>query len=191
VVQLDAASAVIECGGVGFVVLLTPAARASLRLDSEGMVLTTLVVREDSLTLYGFADRDEREVFTAVQGVSGVGPRIAMAVLGALTPARLRTAVAQEDLATLQTVPGIGRKGAQKMIIELAGKLGLGGAAGVVGGSGAGVSSEVVAALVGLGWREADAAAAVDQVVAAGDAPGEVGALLRAALKVLGGGARG
>ena len=117
-VRLDAA--VVEVGGVGLLVQATPTTLAGLRVGSTARLATSLVVREDSLTLFGFADADEREVFEVVQTVSGVGPRLALAMLAVHTPDGLRRAVAAEDLAALQRVPGIGRKGAQRIVLELA-----------------------------------------------------------------------
>lgn len=115
-VRLD--SAVVAVRGVGLLVQATPTTLAGLRVGSAATLSTTLVVREDSLTLYGFADDDERDVFEVVQTVSGVGPRLALAMLAVHTPDGLRRAVADEDLAALQRVPGIGRKGAQRIVLE-------------------------------------------------------------------------
>ncbi|WP_149204867.1 Holliday junction branch migration protein RuvA [Actinotalea subterranea] len=191
-VRLDAA--VIEVGGVGLVAYATPATLAGLRVGEPGELATSLVVREDSLTLYGFADADERDVFESVQTVSGVGPRLALAMLAVHTPDALRRAVAGEDLAALQRVPGIGRKGAQRIVLELADRLG----APATSAGGAPVThapsdrrGEVVEALVGLGWNTKAAEDAVARVAPA-DAgavdASEVAAVLRGALRVLGGG---
>src|SRR5690606_32613851 len=117
-------SAVIDVGGVGMTVLCTPATLARLRVGETATVATSLVVREDSLTLYGFADADERDVFERLQTASGVGPRLALAMLAVHTPEALRKAVAAEDTAALTAVPGIGRKGAQRIVLELRDKLG-------------------------------------------------------------------
>jgi len=116
--------AVIDVGGIGLLVQCTPGTLARLRLGEQARVATSLVVREDSLTLYGFASEDERNTFELLQTASGVGPRLAQAMLAVLTPDALRRAVAAEDLATLTSVPGIGRKGAQRIVLELAGRLG-------------------------------------------------------------------
>ena len=116
--------AVIDVGGVGLLVQCTPGTLAGLRLGEQARVATSLVVREDSLTLYGFASEDERNTFELLQTASGVGPRLAQAMLAVLTPDALRRAVAAEDLAVLTSVPGIGRKGAQRIVLELAGRLG-------------------------------------------------------------------
>jgi Holliday junction DNA helicase RuvA len=160
-------------------------------------VATSLVVREDSLTLYGFATDDERNVFELLQTASGVGPRLAQAMLAVLTPDALRRAVATEDLAALTSVPGIGRKGAQRIVLELAGRLGA-----PVGSDPAHLGAvltagtrqwqdQVRAGLVSLGWagREADEAiATVEPDLMIGEpADVDVAVALRAALRVLGG----
>src|SRR3954467_13336044 len=121
-VRLDAA--VVEVGGVGLLVHATPATLAGLRVGSTAQLATSLLVREDALTLFGFADADEREVFEIVQTVSGVGPRLALAMLAVHTPDGLRRAVATADLTALMKVPGIGRKGAQRIVLELTDRLG-------------------------------------------------------------------
>ena len=122
--------AVIDVGGVGLLVQCTPGTLAGLRTGERARVATSLVVREDALTLYGFASEDERNTFELLQTASGVGPRLALAMLAVFTPDALRRAVATEDLAALTTVPGIGRKGAQRIVLELAGRLGSPGEAG-------------------------------------------------------------
>jgi Holliday junction DNA helicase RuvA len=206
VLRLAANTAVIECGGVGLEVVLTPSARDQLRQGEEGTVLTYLVVREDSLTLYGLASQVERDVFVAVQGASGVGPKLALALVSTLGAAGLAKAVASEDLAALVRVPGIGRKGAQKLILSLGGKLapfapvaGDGSEAGGIGhGMGATVSvlpggalapgsvaDQVQTALVGLGFPAQTAQLAVASALAEPEAPSDVAALLRAALSRL------
>ena len=113
--------AVIDVGGVGLLVQCTPGTLAGLRTGERTRVATSLVVREDALTLYGFAGDDERNTFELLQTASGVGPRLALAMLAVFSPDALRRAVAAEDLAALTTVPGIGRKGAQRIVLELAG----------------------------------------------------------------------
>ena len=114
--------AVIEVGGVGLLVQATPGTLAGLRTGERARVATSLVVREDALTLYGFASDDERDVFELVQTCSGVGPRLALAMLASFSPDGLRQAIASEDVAALTRVPGIGRKGAQRIVLELAGR---------------------------------------------------------------------
>ncbi|AEE46160.1 Holliday junction branch migration protein RuvA [Cellulomonas fimi] len=191
-VRLD--SAVVEVGGVGMLVQATPATLAGLRVGAQATLATSLVVREDSLTLFGFADADEREVFEVVQTVSGVGPRLALAMLAVHTPDGLRRAVAGEDLAALMRVPGIGRKGAQRIVLELGDRLGAPSGAGAPATSSAASDDrrdQVVEALVGLGWNAKAAGDAVSAVLQ--DAPGpvaadEVAGVLRAALRTLGGG---
>lgn len=187
---------VVDLGSVGVTVQCTPGTALSVRHGEHVELMTTMVVREDGWTLYGFADADERTVFEQVQTVTGIGPRIAMALLGTLSPDELRRAVASSDEAALTKVPGIGRKGAQRLILELADRLGP--LPSVVPGdrpstSAAGGWQQAVAAgLTSLGWsaREADAAvAAIDpaQVAAATTPDGgtDVGALLKTALRGL------
>ncbi|WP_182111217.1 MULTISPECIES: Holliday junction branch migration protein RuvA [unclassified Actinotalea] len=189
-VRLDAA--VVDVGGVGMLAYATPATLAGLRVGQEAELATSLVVREDSLTLYGFADADERDTFEAVQTVSGVGPRLALAMLAVHTPDALRRAVAGEDLAALQRVPGIGRKGAQRIVLELADRLGApSGGPTTAAAAVADRRGEVVEALVGLGWtaKAAEEAVAVVSPPDAGPVDaGEVASVLRGALRVLGGG---
>jgi Holliday junction DNA helicase RuvA len=192
-VRLD--GAVVEVGGVGLLVHATPTTLAGLRVGSDATLSTSLVVREDSLTLFGFADADERAVFETVQTVSGVGPRLALAMLAVHSPDTLRRAVATEDLAALKRVPGIGHKGAQRIVLELAGKLGavsdVAGAAPMPAAAAADRRGEVVDALVGLGWNAKAAEDAVGGVVD-DDAPPvsdtDVAGVLRAALRALGSG---
>ena len=192
-VRLD--SAVVEVGGVGLLLQATPATLAGLRPGQEAELATSLVVREDALTLYGFADADEREVFEVVQTVSGIGPRLALAMLAVHTPDGLRAAVAGQDLNALTKVPGIGRKGAQRIVLELTDRLGPpagdlpAGAATVTALPGPAWRDQVAEALVGLGWSAKQAAEAVDAVAAEGedgDRPADVPAVLRRALRHLG-----
>jgi holliday junction DNA helicase RuvA len=189
--------AVIDVGGVGLLVQCTPGTLARLRTGERARVATSLVVREDALTLYGFASEDERNTFELVQTASGVGPRLALAMLAVFTPDALRRAVATEDLAALTTVPGIGRKGAQRIVLELAGRLGPAGEPSVPAGhpgNGASAASwreQVRAGLVSLGWqaREADQAIAAVEPELTGTPGGQavdVSVALRAALRVLG-----
>ncbi|GAA3746261.1 Holliday junction branch migration protein RuvA [Salinactinospora qingdaonensis] len=190
-----AESAVIEVGGVGMTVRCTPATLAGLQVGETATVATSLVVREDSLTLYGFADDDERDVFERVQLASGVGPRLALAVLAVLTPDTLRRAVAAEDTGALTRVPGIGRKGAQRIVLELRDKLGPPaeepaateeeGAAAPVFGANAAWRPQVVAGLVNLGWSTKDAEAAASAVAADAGEETDVSVLLRSALRKL------
>jgi Holliday junction DNA helicase RuvA len=193
-VRLDAA--VVEVNGVGMLVQATPATLAALRVGATATLHTSLVVREDALTLFGFADDDEREVFEVVQQVSGVGPRLALAMLAVHTPDGLRRAVATEDLAALKRVPGIGQKGAQRIVLELADRLGAPAPVALAGGVAAPAGpadrrDQVVDALVGLGWNQKAATDAVATVLDGSDEPvgeAEVAGVLRAALRTLGGG---
>ncbi|WP_324652064.1 Holliday junction branch migration protein RuvA [Georgenia sp. H159] len=188
-VRLD--SAVVEVGGVGMLVHAAPATLAELRLGAEARLSTSLVVREDSLTLYGFVDDDEREVFEILQTVSGVGPRLALAVLAVHRPDELRTAVAGEDVVALTRVPGIGKKGAQRILLELGDKLGPARNGLPVAPAAQDSQPEVVDALVQLGWSTKPAEEAVAAVLAEPDSQRDVAAVLRAALLHLGGHARG
>ena len=194
--------AVIEVGGVGLLVQATPGTLAALRTGERARLATSLVVREDALTLYGFASDDERDVFELVQTASGVGPRLALAMLASFSPDGLRQAIAAEDVSGLTRVPGIGRKGAQRIVLELAGRLGSPAApAGVMGplpGAGSAADGaalwrdQVRAGLVNLGWPARDAEQAIAAVAAdlavspAGtDGTVEVSVALRAALRKL------
>ena len=185
-------SAVIEVGGVGILVQAAPGTLAGLRVGHEATLYTSLVVREDSLTLFGFLTDDERTTFETVQTVSGIGPRLALAMLAVHEPEGLRRAVATEDLVALTRVPGIGRKGAQRLVLELKDRLGPPGrpaeAAPVAAGAGAGGRPQVRDALVGLGWSAKVADDALDLVLADrdGDASPDMADLLRAALRQLG-----
>lgn len=183
VAAVQPSSVVVEVGGIGVSLMCTPQTAAAARPGDILGLHTSLVVREESLTLYGFLDSEQRDVFELVQTVSGVGPRTALAVLATLSPDDLRQAIASEDVASLTRVPGIGVKGAQRLIIELKDRLR------AVAPTGAGVSAgsqeTVRAALVSLGWPARDADRAVAAV--AGDAADEadVAQLLRAALQHL------
>lgn len=189
-------SAVVDVGGVGILVMCTPAALASLRVGEEATLATSMVVREDSLTLYGFADYDERSIFELVQTASGVGPKLAQAMVAVHGPDELRRAVTTEDLATLCKVPGIGRKGAQRIVLELKDKIGAptGSGAGPVAVNKSGDEAwrdQVRAGLLGLGWSAKEADGAVESIATDADeaaSRGEqipVGDLLRAALRSL------
>jgi holliday junction DNA helicase RuvA len=184
--------AVVEVGGVGLAVQATPATLAGLRRGEQTMLSTALVVREDSLTLFGFADDDERELFGLLQTVSGIGPRIALATLAVLSPDVLRRALVDGDTTTITRVPGIGRKGAERLVLELRDKVVV-----PAHGSTAPVTlpvtvnggdprrDQVVEALVGLGFTAKPAEQAVDAALAAGTDP-DASTLLRAALTRLG-----
>ena len=186
---------VVEVGGVGMLLHTTPATAASLHHGHEALLSTTLVVREDSLTLYGFGSDDERDIFEVVQTVSGVGPRLALAMLSVLAPDRVRAAISGSDIAALTTVPGIGKKGAERMVLELRDKIGVlpGGVAAsattATAGRGGAWREQVGEALVGLGWSAKQAEEAVARVAEGVDGAGaepNVSDLLRAALRELG-----
>ncbi|WP_327701837.1 Holliday junction branch migration protein RuvA [Streptomyces decoyicus] len=187
-------TAVVEVGGIGMAVQCTPNTLSTLRIGQQAKLATSLVVREDSLTLYGFADDDERQTFELLQTASGVGPRLAQAMLAVHSPDTLRLAVSSGDEKTLTAVPGIGKKGAQKLLLELKDRLGepVGtGRAGVGSAITAGWRDQLHAALIGLGYatREADEAVAAvapqaEAAVAEGGTP-QVPQLLKAALQTL------
>ena len=179
--------AVIEVGGVGLAVQATPSTLGALRRGEEASLATSLVVREDSLTLYGFADAAARELFRLLQTVSGIGPRLALATLAVLEPAQLRNALAESNIAVLTQVPGIGRKGAERLVIELRDKVGAlpSTVDPVVAGPAAGVRSSVVEALVGLGFPAKQAEQAVDGVLL-DNGVSDTSAVLRKALAALG-----
>ncbi|NDL56003.1 Holliday junction branch migration protein RuvA [Phytoactinopolyspora mesophila] len=185
---------VLDVGGVGLQLHCTPSTTAELRVGNEAQLAASLVVREDSLTLYGFGTDDERTVFELLQTASGVGPRLAQAMLSVHTPDDLRRAVAAEDLVALTKVPGIGKKGAQRIVIELKDKLGAAsstaGAQPQLNGAAprGGWQDQVRTALLGLGWSARDADAAVEQVAPMAAENGhtaDVSSLLKAALRTL------
>ena len=193
VADVTLSSVVLEVGGVGLELHCTPNTLATLHVGSTSTLPTSMVVREESLTLFGFLDDDEKSVFELLQTASGVGPKLAQAMLAVLTPDELRRAVAGEDVKALTAVPGIGQKGAQRIILELKDRIGYPGAAGAVRSPAAVPQQEpwrgqVHAGLVGLGWSAKEADRAVEAVApSAGDTAGEpdVAALLRAALRTL------
>jgi holliday junction DNA helicase RuvA len=189
VTTLSPGAAVIEVGGVGLAVQCAPGTLAGLRVGVPARLATSLVVREDALTLYGFADDDEKHLFELLQTASGVGPRLAQAVLAVHTPDAVRKAIANADTTALTRVPGIGKKGAERLVLELRDRIGpvavgADGAAGVVGGA---WHEQVRQALVGLGWSstQADqAVAAVAETVEGATPP--VPVLLKQAIRLLG-----
>jgi Holliday junction DNA helicase RuvA len=183
--------AVVEVGGVGLAVACSPSTLATLRVGDEARLATSLIVREDSLTLYGFPDDDARSLFELLQTASGVGPRLAQAVLGVHAPDVVRKAIATGDATTLTRVPGIGRKGAERLILELRDRIG------PVGGGDAAMSlpvsgitwqDQVRQALVGLGWTAGQADQAVSVIAAdlGGEPAPPVPVLLKRAIQILG-----
>lgn len=188
VLEIGLDHAVVEVGGVGLAVQAAPATLARLRRGEQAKLATTLVVREDSLTLFGFTDAEERELFLLLQTVSGIGPRIALATIAVLDPDTLRRALVDGDLTALTRVPGIGRKGAERLVLELRDKVVAPAAAPATlpMHHGAGVQrDQVVEALVGLGFTAKPAEQAVDTVLAS-DPDADAATLLRAALSRLG-----
>jgi Holliday junction DNA helicase RuvA len=187
---------VLETGGVGLLLICPPRTLAELRVGESARLSSSLVVREDSLTLYGFATDDERSLFEQLLGVSGIGPRLALAMLAVLSPDEVRQAVTTDDLTTLTRVPGIGRKGAQRLVLELKDRIGppMGADVPVASAAvrpGGGWADQVQAALIGLGWGAREAGGAVEAVSPLAQqmlddgATADVPLLLRTALRSL------
>lgn len=182
--------AVVEVGGVGLAVSCSPGTLARLRVGESARLSTSLVVREDSLTLYGFADDDERGLFELLQTANGVGPKLAQTILGVHPPREVRRAIATADYPTLVKVPGIGRKGAEKIVVELRDRIGA--FDNPEAASAAGVTAiapwrdQVVHALAGLGFTGKEATEAIDAVLAEADDNPEVAVILRRAIQRLG-----
>lgn len=192
VVRLDLDALVLEVAGIGYLVRTTPQALAATRHGAELTLHTELVVREDSLTLYGFPQAEEAETFRIVQSVTGIGPRTALAVLAVLDPEELRRAVAEQDVKTITRTPGIGPKVAGRMLLELGGKLPAPSEASpqapsAPGAAPGGPDADVVEALVGLGWAEKAARGAVEAAREGGGEQLDAASLLRTALRGLGG----
>ena len=187
VASVHADTAVVEVGGVGLSLHCAPATLSSLRVGKQTRLAASLIVREDSLTLFGFADDDEKHVFEMLLTASGVGPKIAQAALAVHSPDVLRKAISEGDVSTLTQVPGIGRKGAERIVLELRDKVGPITVLPVQGGRSQAWTEQVRQGLIGLGWSNSQA----DQAVAAvaetidGDTPA-VPVLLRQAIRVLG-----
>jgi Holliday junction DNA helicase RuvA len=192
VAHVGLSSAVIDLNGAGMSVNATPQTLSKLRVGDEGKLFTSLIVREDSLTLFGFDSDDEREVFDVLLSVSGVGPRLALAVLAVHEPEAIRIAAHSGDGKAFTKVPGIGPKVAGRIVLELAGKLvphGTPGSAAPAKSAEAVWKPQVVAAMTSLGWSEKDATASIDKSLA--DSPelaeqGNVAEILRATLRWLG-----
>lgn len=189
VVQVGPTSAVLEAGGIGILALCSPNTVAGLRLGQRATLHTSLVVREDALTLYGFASTDEREFFELLLTATGVGPKLAQAALAVLSPDDLRSAIATENLVQLCAVPGIGRKGAQRIVIELKDKINAVGHATTPAAAGTSPAwrDQVTQGLQGLGWsaRDAEGACAEVEPLAREDPSLSVAQLMRAALQTL------
>lgn len=199
VIDIALGSAVIECAGVGYLIHATPQTLGELRRGEEATVLTTMVVREDSMTLYGFNDAANRDLFSTLLGVSGVGPRLALAVLSVFNATDFAQAVSSGDVKALQRVPGIGKRGAERIILDLKDKVaafadtpaegqvltpGAEGPNGVGTVTNTAVSAQVVEALMGLGFNEKQASTAVEGVISS-QPDADNSTLLRAALAAL------
>lgn len=192
VLEVAASRVIIDVGGVGLDIVVTPAHALRLRPGTQATLRTALIVREDDLSLYGFADADERAVFDLLRGVTGVGPKSAMGVLAVMDPGDIATAVAAEDDASFRKVSGIGPKTAKLIVLSLSGKM-QGIAVRAPGRSRpTPVGDSVMAALIGLGWSERVAAEAIEDAMAAAtadevsDSDLNTAALLRSALSRLG-----
>ena len=179
---------VLEVGGVGYAVSITPRTSMQITMGSVVTLSTTLVVREDSMTLFGFLDSHDRDIYETLQTVSGIGPKVALAITGALTPSDLSQAIASEDIAAIEKVPGIGRKGAQRLILELKGKLVTDVDVPRVTTHSA-VRDQLLAALTGLGFSAKESDTAINNTLAAlaenGEDPSgyDVAALLKLTLQ--------
>ena len=181
--HVGATSAVVDVNGVGMLVQCTPATLAGIRHGQQITLHTQLVVREDSLTLFGFGSARERDAFETLQSVQGVGPKLALAMLAVHPPEQLAAAVAAGDRAALERVPGVGAKVASRLLLELGGKLVLD----LPAASSGDARGQVVDALVSLGWNPKAAGSAVDAVADGPVAEADVPATLRSALQRLGG----
>jgi Holliday junction DNA helicase RuvA len=185
VIDIALDHAVIEAAGVGYKVMATPTTLANLRRGAEARLITAMIVREDSMTLYGFADGEARDLFLTLLGVSGVGPKIALATLAVYDAQALRQALADGDVTALTRVPGIGKRGAERMVLELRDKIGAVSAGAAGGAGGHSVRGPVVEALVGLGFPAKQAEEATDKVLA-NDPEATTSTALRSALSMLG-----
>jgi holliday junction DNA helicase RuvA len=177
---------VIEAAGVGYKAMATPSTLATLRRGSEARLITAMIVREDSQTLYGFPDGDARDLFLTLLGVSGIGPKIALATLAVYDAPALRQALGDGDVTALTRVPGIGKRGAERLVLELRDKIGpTGTSAAATSVNGHAVRSPVVEALVGLGFAAKQAEEAIDKVMV-NEPEATTSSALRAALSMLG-----
>ena len=189
VLHIEPDSIVVEVGGVGLSVAVTPQVARAAHLGEQITLHTSLIVREDALSLFGFEDRDELTVFTQLLGVTGVGPKSALGVLATLTVPQIADAVSTDDDAPFRRVSGIGPKTAKLIVVQLAGKIVASHPSPTSrADASAAVPAQVVQALVGLGWSERVAAEAVDTVAtdAADSDRASVPALLRLTLATLG-----
>jgi Holliday junction DNA helicase RuvA len=158
--------AIIEVGGVGLSVSITHHTSTQLNLGTPVQLFTSLIVREDSLTLFGFLDEDSRATFELVQTVSGIGPKVALAIMGSLSPQALALAISQENIKAIEQVPGIGRKGAQRLILELKGKISDFGTSENLRTHQPLWREQLSSALVSLGFSAKDSDIAINEVLA-------------------------
>jgi holliday junction DNA helicase RuvA len=177
--EIGAGAAEVDVAGIGYLVQVPSSTLANLRLGQKVRLLTQMVVREDSMSLYGFVDMEQRELFRCLTGVTGVGPKLALAVLGSLKPNALRRAVASSDVAALTSVPGVGKRSAERMILELKSQLGALESSASAGGS---KVAEVREALLGLGYGYSEL---TDVMESFADEEAEVGQMVKAALRKL------
>lgn len=189
VLEITPDSLVVGIGGIGMSVMCSPDTISQARINSEITLFTSLIVREDSLTLFGFANSENREMFEVVQGVSGFGPKLAFTIISSLPAEELRTAIGNEDVARLKQTPGVGAKGAQRLVLELKDRIG-------TPSSGAKRSAntsaqwqiQVEQGLLGLGWSPRDAQRAISAVIEEGATDSQATPeLLRRALQILAG----
>lgn len=188
VTHVGTSSAVLDVNGIGMLIQATPQTLGGLRTGAEAQVHTALIVREDSMTLFGFSEPGEREVFETLLSVSGVGPRLALAVLAVHSPEAVRVAASTGDDKAFSKVSGIGPKGARRIVLELADKLVPHGTETAPAGASA-WNDQVISAMTGLGWSEKDAQAAVDDTAAEhpeAARSGNVAEILRLTLRRLG-----
>lgn len=179
-------SLVVALGGVGMQIMCSPQTISTARIGSPITLSTSLVVREDSLTLFGFESAESRELFDIIQGVSGFGPKLAFTILASMTADDLRTAIGNEDIARLTKTPGVGTKGAQRLVLELKDRIGYTSASNPSNSS-SGWNDQVQEALVGLGWTPKDAAKAVTHLKNQQELDStDIAAMLRLALQFLG-----
>ena len=157
--------AIIEVGGVGMNVLINAHTSNSMTVGAHTNLFTSLVVREDSLTLFGFSDEPSRVLFELVQTVSGIGPKVALSILGALTPSELAHAVNTENISAIEKVPGIGKKGAQRLILELKSKISDFGQGSYTRSHQPVWREQLTSALVSLGFSAKDSDDAINSVL--------------------------
>lgn len=177
--DISALGAVVDVGGVGMNLLTSANALKGKKVGDQVQVPTVMVVREDHMTLYGFADANEKDMFLLLQTISGVGPRMALNLISVMGEQKLSNAIANSDIGSLTAVPGIGKKGAQRLILELSDK--------IASPKNSAITSwreSLITALVGLGWNRKDASSAAEQVQTP-ENEADLSDSLRAALKIL------